>query len=99
MMEMRVKEATGCRVTEESLKKSTKLYITDFGASPENDPVRNTKAIGEAIQRASRMGGAEVVVPAGDFRVYTIHMKSHVNLYLSEGCGAPCCPHGHPPFL
>lgn len=85
MMEMRVKEATGCRVTEESLKKSTKLYITDFGASPENDPVRNTKAIGEAIQRASRMGGAEVVVPAGDFRVYTIHMKSHVNLYLSEG--------------
>ena len=78
-------EATGCRVQWNDLKKERQIRITDFGADPANGPVENTRAICAAIQKASDMGGAEVVVPAGDFRVYTIQMRSHVNLYLSEG--------------
>lgn len=85
MVTEKIVEATGCRVTEEELKKEKKLYITEYGASFQNDPVTNTKAINQAIKEAHELGGAEVVVPKGDFRVYTIHMQSHVNLYLSEG--------------
>ncbi len=84
MKREKILEATGCCVTEEILKKENKVYITDFGAACGNDPVTNTKAINAAIEKAHEMGGAEVIVPAGDFRVYTIHLKSHVNLYLEK---------------
>ncbi|BCJ93914.1 hypothetical protein acsn021_14830 [Anaerocolumna cellulosilytica] len=80
-----VKEATGCPFEEEYLRKEDRSFnILDFGAGTKKTPVENTAAINNAIISASKEGGT-VIIPKGDFRVYTIHLKSGVNLYLSEG--------------
>lgn len=80
-----VKEATGCSFDRKYLlKEDNMLNILDFGAGVDKTPVENTNAINNAIIKASKHGGT-VVVPAGDYKVYTIYLKSRVNLYLSEG--------------
>lgn len=80
-----VKEATGCPFDRNHLlKEDRKFDIRDFGAGVGKSPVENTKAINAAVEAAAAEGGT-VVVPAGDYRVYTIRMMSGVNLYLSEG--------------
>jgi polygalacturonase len=58
--------------------------ITDYGAraGTEND---STEAIRRAIEACSRAGGGRVVVPAGTFLTGAIHLKSNVNLHVSEG--------------
>ncbi|MEJ6952246.1 glycoside hydrolase family 28 protein [Natronospora cellulosivora (SeqCode)] len=78
-------EATGCPFNESYLLKEERKYdIRDFGAGEDKSPLENTKAINNAIQKASEEGGT-VIIPKGDFRVYTIHLMSAVNLYLSKG--------------
>ncbi|MFA9560648.1 glycoside hydrolase family 28 protein [Evansella sp. AB-rgal1] len=80
-----VTEATGCSFNEEYLlKEDRKFDIRDFGAGSDQTPVQNTRAINSAIEKASETGGT-VIIPKGDFRVYTILLKSGVNLFLSEG--------------
>ena len=80
-----VKEATGCPFDETYLLKEDKQYhIQDFGAGVDKSPVENTLAINSAINKAAERGGT-VIIPKGDFKVYTIWLKSTVNLYLSEG--------------
>jgi polygalacturonase len=44
-----------------------------------------TQAFKKAIEAASKSGGGRVVVPPGKFLTGAIHLKSNVNLYLSEG--------------
>jgi unsaturated rhamnogalacturonyl hydrolase len=58
--------------------------ITDFGARPGGD-FDNTEAIRKAIDACNRAGGGRVVVPAGVFMTGAIHLKSNVNLHVSEG--------------
>jgi polygalacturonase len=43
------------------------------------------KTINDAIDTCSAAGGGRVVVPAGSFTTGPIRLKSHVNLYLSQG--------------
>ena len=70
---LNIPRATGSTVDKSVLLDESRLYlITDFGAVSEGDPVQNTKAINAAIQAASEAGGGTVVVPAGDFKSYTI---------------------------
>lgn len=45
----------------------------------------NTKAIAKAINACHKAGGGRVVIPAGTWLTGPIHLKSNVNLYLSEG--------------
>lgn len=81
-----VKTATGCSFhSDELLKENIKLNIIEFGAGVKVSPVENTKAINKAIKKAYEAGGGTVVIPEGDFRVYTIRLRSNVNLYLSKG--------------
>lgn len=58
--------------------------ITDFGARTGGD-FDNTEAIRKAIEACNRAGGGRVVVPAGVFMTGAIHLKSNVNLHVSEG--------------
>src|SRR5919112_2184547 len=58
--------------------------ITDFGARAGGDS-DNTEAIRKAVEACSRAGGGRVVVPAGVFMTGAIHLKSNVNLHVSEG--------------
>jgi polygalacturonase len=44
-----------------------------------------TNAIRQAIEECSKKGGGRVVVPEGEFLTGAIHLKSNVNLHVSEG--------------
>lgn len=58
--------------------------ILDFGAVADGI-TNNTKAINEAINTCSEKGGGKVIIPQGTFYTAAIHLKSNVNLHLSEG--------------
>jgi polygalacturonase len=58
--------------------------ITNYGARAGGD-FDNTDAIRRAIDACSKAGGGRVVVPAGVFLTGAIHLKSNVNLHVSEG--------------
>jgi polygalacturonase len=58
--------------------------ITDYGAVGDGN-TNCTEAFKKAISAASQAGGGRVVVPAGSFLTGAIHLKSNINLYVSEG--------------
>jgi unsaturated rhamnogalacturonyl hydrolase len=60
------------------------FVITDFGAV-KNSETDSTEAIRKAIEACHSAGGGRVVIPAGTWRTGAIHLKSNVNLHVSEG--------------
>jgi len=58
--------------------------ITDYGAVG-NGQTDCTESFSKAISAAYKVGGGRVVVPAGSFLTGAIHLKTNVNLYVSEG--------------
>jgi unsaturated rhamnogalacturonyl hydrolase len=58
--------------------------ITNYGAVADGKS-DSTAAIRTAIAACSAAGGGRVLVPAGVFLTGAIHLKSNVNLYVSEG--------------
>lgn len=58
--------------------------IIDFGAKADGTSSA-TEAIRKAIATCHDAGGGRVIVPAGVFLTGPIHLKSNVNLYVSEG--------------
>jgi polygalacturonase/lysophospholipase L1-like esterase len=60
------------------------FLITKFGANADGKS-DNTEAIRKAIEACGKAGGGRVVVPAGTFLTGAIHLKSNVNLHVSEG--------------
>lgn len=57
--------------------------IRDFGAAA--DGTLQTSAIQAAIDACFAAGGGEVVVPAGEYLVGTIRLRSHITLHLLTG--------------
>ncbi len=58
--------------------------ITDYGAVGDGKTV-NTKAFAKAIAACARQGGGCVLVPEGIWLTGPIHLKSKINLHVSEG--------------
>ncbi len=58
--------------------------VTDYGAAA-GGTQDCTAALAKAIAACSAAGGGRVVVPAGVFLTGAIHLKSNVNLFVSEG--------------
>lgn len=58
--------------------------VTDFEARGDGDNL-STVAINSAIAKCSEEGGGIVLIPEGTFLTGAIHLKSNVNLHLSEG--------------
>ena len=58
--------------------------ITTFGAIPDGTTLA-TDAIAKAIDACHHAGGGRVVVPPGTFLTGAIHLKSNVNLHVSDG--------------
>jgi polygalacturonase len=58
--------------------------VRAYGAAGDGHAL-DTPAINKAIDAAAAAGGGTVVFPAGDYLAYTIHLKSHVSLYLDAG--------------
>ena len=57
--------------------------ITDFGAAPGGE-ILCTEAFRKAIAACHEAGGGRVVIPKGRFLVGAIHIKSSVNLHISQ---------------
>jgi polygalacturonase len=60
------------------------FLITKYGAAAGGEKLC-TDAFAKAIDACNKAGGGRVVVPAGVFLTGAIHLKSNVNLYVSEG--------------
>ncbi len=78
-----------CARIEKQIKETSfpdrSFLITDFGARKNTpyDPCH--EAINQAILSCCLSGGGRVVVPAGEFYVGPIILKSNVNLHLEKG--------------
>lgn len=84
-VEATIRQATGATIRAEDLHKEKQFLITEYGAVRNGNPVQNTEAINRAMLAAAEQGGGTVVVPAGEFKTYTIRLQSNVNLYLEKG--------------
>lgn len=58
--------------------------IKKFGAVSDTTKY-STKAIQKAIDACSKAGGGRVVVPAGNYKIGSLLLKSNVNLHLEHG--------------
>ncbi len=58
--------------------------VKTFGAKGDGKSL-DTSAINKAIDAAAAAGGGAVYFPSGAYLSYSIHLKSNVSLYLSEG--------------
>jgi polygalacturonase len=58
--------------------------VKAYGATGDGATI-DTPAINKAIDAAAAAGGGTVVFPAGTYASYSIHLKSHVALYLGIG--------------
>ena len=61
--------------------------IRDYGAvnMDEDSEFKNTDAFHRAIESAASAGGGKVLVPEGNWLTAPIHLKSNINLHVSEG--------------
>lgn len=60
------------------------VNIRDFGAKGDGVTI-DSPAIDRAIAYAAERGGGTVLIPAGTYACYTIHLKSKIRLYLDQG--------------
>lgn len=60
-----------------------KVTVVDFGAKPNNDTVQ-TQEFQRAIDYCFAAGGGEVVVPAGEYIIGDIRLRSNITLHLME---------------
>jgi polygalacturonase len=59
--------------------------VRKFGATGDGKTV-DSPAINKAIEAVAAAGGGVLVFPAGTYLCFSIHLKSHVDLYLDRGC-------------
>jgi polygalacturonase len=59
--------------------------VRTFGAKGDGKAV-DSPAINAAIEAAAAAGGGTVYFPSGVYMSFSIRLKSHVSLYLSQGC-------------
>ena len=65
--------------------------VTHFGAKGDGKTL-DTVAINSAIDAASRAGGGIVLLPAGSYLCYSMHLKSNVTLQLTTGATIIAAP-------
>jgi hypothetical protein len=58
--------------------------VRDFGAKGDGS-TQDTAAIQAAIDAAAKLGGGEVLVPAGRYMCGTLHLRDHITLHLDNG--------------
>jgi len=60
------------------------LDVRSFGATGDGKTL-DTPAVNQAIDAAAAAGGGIVRFPAGNYLCYSIHLKSHITLFLDAG--------------
>lgn len=72
--------------TKPMLHSSSGVFdVRAYGATGDGKTV-DTPAINRAIEAAAAAGGGTVLFPAGTYLCFSIHLKSYVDLFLSQGC-------------
>jgi len=69
---------------ETSAPRGPNFDVRSFGAKGDGKAL-DTPAINQAMDAAARAGGGTVVFSAGSYLCYSIHLKSHVSLFLADG--------------
>jgi polygalacturonase len=80
-----IPQASGSGLAELPAPRANTYDIAAYGASTSANGFANQQAIDAAITAAAEAGGGTVVIPAGTFKSYTIHLKSRVGLHLAAG--------------
>lgn len=62
----------------------TVFNVKAFGATGDSKTL-DTDAINKAINAGAKAGGGTVYFPAGTYLSYSIHLQSHITLYLDQG--------------
>lgn len=65
-------------------KQSHTFNVLDYGALGDGQSLE-TEALNRAIETCAKAGGGQVRVPAGKYLSGTIHLRSHVTLFLEAG--------------
>ncbi len=79
-------------LTQDSVAERQDFFlVTHFGAKGDGKTL-DTDAINTAIDAASRAGGGVVLLPAGSYLCYSIHLKSNVTLQLVTGATIIAAP-------
>lgn len=89
--------ATGASITSNDLEKTQTIYLNEGELC--DSPVLNTKAINGAIEQLSNNEGGNVYIGSGKHLVYTIELKSNVNLILDKDCVLCAAPVGESNYL
>lgn len=76
--------ATGHGLEILPIPQSPFFDIRAYGAVSGGAAIPNQAAINAAIDAAAVAGGGTVVVPSGDFKTYSIRLKSNINLHLQS---------------
>src|SRR6185437_8380017 len=71
------------------------FVVTRYGAEGDGKTL-DTAAINSAIEAASKAGGGIVLLPAGAYLCYSIHLKSNVTLQLTNGATIVAAPGPEP---
>ena len=58
--------------------------VRDYGAKGDGRAL-DTAAINKAIETAAAAGGGSIAFPPGNYRCYTIRLKSNISLFLDQG--------------
>ncbi|HSA94636.1 MAG TPA: glycosyl hydrolase family 28-related protein, partial [Acidobacteriota bacterium] len=76
----------GCRppASDKPAASALVFNIKDYGATGIKDDLAQ-EAIQKAVDACAAAGGGTVLVPPGDYTSGTIHLRSHVRLYLEGG--------------
>jgi len=67
-----------------SANAGTAFNVRDFGATGQKDDLAQ-EAIQKAVDACAAAGGGMVYVPPGEYTTGTIHLRSHVRLYVEAG--------------
>jgi len=70
--------------TNRTIRPTSEYNIRTFGAKGDGKTL-DTPAVNRAIDAAAAAGGGTVWFPAGSYLCFSIHLKSHVALYLDQG--------------
>ena len=76
--------ATGSGLTVLPEARGPFFDITAYGAAPGGAALTNQTAINNAIGAAAAAGGGTVLIPAGTFKTYSIHLQSNVGLHFES---------------
>ncbi len=71
---------------QDSAAISTGIFnVRKYGATGDGKTL-DTDAINHTIEAAAAAGGGMVMFPAGSYLTFSVHLKSEVHLYLTQGC-------------